>query len=130
MVERVTVKEFHARLKAQGVSAMRHAALICPICATVQSMASLIKAGATVEQAESRIGFSCEGRLVNAGPWPSGEDNSAASKRRRKVRGCDWTLGGLFQVHRLEVMADGESHPRFEIASAEQAQALERSMAA
>jgi hypothetical protein len=126
-MEVIDVPEFHARLKAQGVSNSNHACLICPICKTPQSMASLIAAGATPEQAERIIGFSCEGRLTNVGPWPSDKDNSKKALVRRKVRGCDWTLGGFFRLHDLEVQTeDGEKHPRFVVASAEAAQELER----
>ena len=123
-VEQITVAEFHNRLRGQGVPNQNHAALVCPICGTVQSMASLIAAGASPEQAERSIGFSCEGRITGAGPW-----SSKASAKRKAVRGCDWSLGGLFRIHKLEVIADGKPHPRFEIATPEQAQALANAQA-
>lgn len=124
--EVISVDEFWSRLKRQLVSSSHHLAFRCPMCGTVQSMASLVRAGATTDQAEKAIGFSCEGRWTNAGPWwPSDKDRSAAAQQRRKQRGCDWTLGGLFTVHRLAVQtADGETHPRFEIATADEAQFL------
>jgi hypothetical protein len=125
IAEQITVDEFRTRLIAQGVSNQNHAALICPVCRTVQSIASLVRAGADPERAERMIGFACEGRLTNAGSWPSDKDKTAKAKARRRVRGCDWTLGGLFQIHELEVMVDGEKHPRFRLASPEQAQELE-----
>jgi hypothetical protein len=118
--ERIDVPEFHRRLKAQGVSANRHMALVCPMCGTVQSMASLVAAGAAPEKAERLIGFSCEGRLTGAGPWAN-----KPSAKRRAMRGCDWSLGGLFRIHKLEVIDGTDVCPRFEVASAEQAQALE-----
>lgn len=125
-MERISVDEFHQRIKAQGVSNQNHAAFVCPICKTVQSMASLTRAGAEPEKAEMLIAFSCEGRLTNAGPWPSDKDKSAKAKSRRKVRGCDWTLGGLFRLHELEVITpDGKAHPRFVLATPDQAQQLE-----
>jgi hypothetical protein len=131
MVERITVAEFHDRLKRQGTSSLNHVALVCPMCSTVQSMASLRAAGATPEQAERMIGFSCEGRLTNAGPWPAASDQSHAAKKRRKVRGCDWTLGGLFKIHTLEVLTpDGEAHPRFAVATGASARALEQQIEA
>lgn len=122
-VEQITVAEFHNRLRGQGVANQNHAALVCPMCGTVQSMASLIAAGATPEQAERAIGFSCEGRITGAGPWPN-----KPTAKRRSVRGCDWSLGGLFRLHRLEVIADGKPHPRFEVATPEQAQSLSRAI--
>lgn len=118
--ERIDVAEFHRRLKVQGVPNQNHAALVCPICGTVQSMASLTAAGASPDEAERMIGFSCEGRLTGAGPW-----SSKATAKRKAIRGCDWSLGGLFRVHELEVITDdGEAHPRFVVATPEQAQAL------
>jgi hypothetical protein len=130
MKEQITVEQFHERLKAQGVSSREHTALVCPICGTVQSLASLIAAGVPEDKAENYVGFSCEGRFTNAGPWPSSKDKTAKAKARRKVRGCNWTLGGLFKVHELEIMQDGVAHPMFEIASAEDARALEVQLSA
>lgn len=112
-------------MKAQDVSAREHVAFKCVICGTIQSMASLIRAGATPDEAEKLIGFSCEGRLTDAGPWPNRSQRGAIHTARRKVRGCDWTLGGLFRIHKLEVInAEGKKQPSFEIATKEEAQAL------
>lgn len=131
MTERITIEQLHARFKAQGVSAREHIAVKCPICNTVQSIASLLRAGATADKVENYIGFSCEGRFSNAGPWPSDKRKGKAVEARRAIRGCDWTLGGLLRIHKLEVInADGEPHPMFETASPEEAQALEREMVA
>lgn len=123
-MERVDIAEFHRRLKAQGVSGIEHAALVCPVCETVQSTASLMAAGADRDKADRMIGFSCEGRLTGAGGWPS-----KPTAKRRAIRGCDWSLGGLFRIHELEVADGDEVFPRFVVATAEQAQALEKSNA-
>jgi len=130
-IETITIEELHARFKAQGVSAREHLAFKCVICGTVQSMASLIAAGCAADKAESLVGFSCEGRLTGAGAWPSNKKKDAKSVARRKVRGCDWTLGGLFRLHRIEVTGkvtgtDGKPQPIFDLATPEEAQALER----
>jgi hypothetical protein len=93
--------------------------MVCVTCGTVQSMASLVVAGASPEEAETLIGFSCEGRLTGAGPWPH-----SPNAWRRAVRGCDWSLGGLFRLHRLQVNDGERMHPMFAIATPEQAQAL------
>lgn len=123
MNERITVAEFRSRCKAQGVSAREHVATKCPICGTVQSMASLMKAGAPADDAESLVGFSCEGRLTGVGPW------NAQNEKRAAMRGCDWSLGGLLKLHRLTVVDDeGNEHPFFELATSEEAQALEALM--
>jgi len=116
-VERIDIPTFHARLKAQGVSSREDIALVCPMCGTVQSARDLIEAGAgaTFEDVEPYIGFSCVGRFTGAGP-------ATDSEKRRN--GCDWTLGGFFQLHELEVIDDdGKAHPRFRVATPEQAQA-------
>jgi hypothetical protein len=113
----ITVDQFHEQMRAQGVP-RKHIAFICPICGTVQSMASLIIAGAgsTEDEVEKYVGFSCVGRWTNAGPHRKG---AAAGK------GCDWTLGGLLQLHKLIVITpDGEKHPHFVPASPDQAREL------
>jgi hypothetical protein len=114
----MTIPEFHEALKSQGVKRHEDFAFKCPICSTVQSGASLIAAGAgkTFDEVEPFVGFSCVGRFTNAGPH---KKNAPAGK------GCDWTLGGFFKLHCLEVVDDeGKHHPRFELASPEQAQSL------
>jgi hypothetical protein len=119
------LSEVHAAFAAQGVSGHRHYATKCPICGTVQSMASLVAAGAKPETVERSLGFSCEGRFNGAGAWP--RDPKAQASREK--RGCDWTLGGLFQLHEAEVeYENGEKSPMFDLASPEEAQALEREL--
>jgi hypothetical protein len=119
---KITLEEFRAQLIAQGVSSEKHAAFKCPICGTVQSMATLALAGVAEADCEKYIAFSCEGRFTGAGPWTQGKKKQV----QRAQRGCDWTLGGLFQLHTLEVVTpDGKIHPRFEFASPEEAQVLE-----
>ena len=108
--EQISMKEFLSRLQAQGVPP-EHYAYKCVRCGHVQSAASLaryISAGAAINAAYS----SCEGRFT-------------------KGIGCDWTLGGLFQIHKLEVLAEDDvvvgmlrTVPVFEPASPEEAQAL------
>jgi hypothetical protein len=123
--ERITLQEFHARCKSQNVSAPKNVALICPVCGTIQSMVTLVKAGCAEDDVAKYIGFSCEGRFANAGSWPNASENSEKADRRRAIRGCDWTLGGLFQIHQLIIEDDGKEYARFALATPEQAQALE-----
>jgi hypothetical protein len=113
----MTIEEFHVAIKAQGAGSNEHIAFKCPMCGTVQSATDLIEAGAgkTFDDVERFLGFSCFGRWTNAGPHKKGAAPG---------RGCNWTLGGLFRIHELEVETpDGEKHPRFELASAEEAAA-------
>lgn len=120
-MERIDTAELHRRMKEQGVSAREHIAFKCPICSTVQSMASLLRAGVPAERVENYIGFSCEGRFTGAGPHKPGSD----------TRGCDWTLGGLFSLHTLEVMLpDGKAQPSFALATPDEAKELEAQSAA
>lgn len=125
----ITLAMMHDRLEQQGVSHQRHYAFRCPICGTVQSLASLVAAGLKPEVAERQIAFSCEGRATGAGPWPAEQTKSAKAARRRLIRGCDWTLGGLFRLHAVEIkFPDGELRPCFDIATADEAKALEVSL--
>lgn len=118
----ISLDEFHAQLKAQKVPSRRHVAMKCPVCGTVQSMDSLIRAGAGPDEdsVEKFVGFSCVGRWTMAGPHKPGTPPG---------RGCNWTLGGLFAIHNLEVATpDGKVHPSFEAATPEEAQELHRSI--
>ena len=111
----MSLKDFQTELLAQGVSQV-HFAFKCPICGTVQSANDLIAAGAggNFDEVEKYLGYSCVGRFTGAGHH---------AKDTPPGKGCNWTLGGLFQLHRLEVITeDGERHPRFEPASKEEAQ--------
>ena len=95
----MTIKEFQEAIKAQGKERIEDVTFKCPHCNTLQSAQDLIDAGAgkNMDEVEKYIAFSCVGR------W---NDN----------KGCDWTLGGLFRIHKLEVIdpKDGSKHPRFE----------------
>lgn len=119
-MEKITLEEFRARVKAQNVSDRMHAAFKCPMCKTVQSMNSFSCAGVDAATAEKHIGFSCLGRITGAeGP-----------RKTPDGKPCNWTLGGLFRLHELEVTDDaGKVHPYFEVATPEEAQALEAALA-
>lgn len=120
-MKRITTEEVRELFRAQGV-AREHLAFKCPMCGTVQSMASLRAAGVAESDLLNVVGFSCEGRFTHRLPPPRDE----AERKARTARGCNWTLGGLLRLHAMEV--DGE--PTFEPASPEEAQALAKAMAA
>ena len=112
----VTHAEFRSALRSQGVP-REHFAFECPSCRTVQSAHDLIAAGAgeTFAEVEPYLGFSCVGRFT--------KDAGAGADGEGPRRGCSWTLGGLFQIHELEVVTeDGEHHRRFAPATPEAAQ--------
>lgn len=119
----MTLAEFQAALQAQGVKSRSDFAVVCPMCKTVQSARDLIAAGAgsDFEAVEPYLGFSCFGRFTGAGSRRAGIDGKP----------CNWTLGGLFQLHTLEVVTpDGKHHPRFEPATPEQAQQHQKEFSA
>lgn len=110
----ITLQELHAEVWAQGVP-QNQVAVICPVCGTIQCAADLISAGigATFDEVEPYLGFSCVGRFTGAGAHEPGTPPG---------KGCNYTLGGLFKLHTLEVVTeDGVHHPRFEPATPEQA---------
>jgi len=115
-MRKITLDEFRSELKSQG-QAREDAAFVCPMCGTVQSAKSLIAAGAgkNFEEVETQLGYSCVGRWLGA----------PAPRKKPDGKPCNWTLGGLFCLHALEVTGpDGKDHPFFEIASIEQAERL------
>lgn len=123
-MQTMTLEEYRATLQAQRLP-LAHLAMTCPMCGTVQSASDLIRAGAgkTFEEVERYLGFSCVGRWTGAGSPGSMKGVSPGKDRKGEVLGCNWTLGGLFRTHKLEVVTeDGEHHPRFVPAAPEVAQ--------
>lgn len=113
-VRTITVEQRHAEIRAQGVDSLEDVAFVCPMCKQVQSARDLIAAGAgsNLEEVQGRLGFSCFGRYTGA----------ESPRKSPDGKPCNWTLGGLFQTHKLEVETpDGKRHPTFELATPEQA---------
>jgi len=97
----LTLDEFKQEIKSQGKKRIEDVTFRCPKCKIIQSAQDLIDAGAgkDFDEVNRYLAFSCVGR------WT-------------KEKGCDWTLGGLFRIHELEVIdPDGAHHPRFEPAT-------------
>ena len=93
----MTTDEFHEAIKLQGCK-IKNVTFCCPACKTLQSAQDLIDAGAgkNVAEVEKYLAFSCIGRFT-------------------KDKGCDWTLGGLFKIHTLEIITEeGKRRPCFE----------------
>lgn len=116
----ISVEEFHAELRSQEVGSAEDSAVKCPVCGTVQSKRLLIQQGCPPEKVETQVGFSCVGRWNNAGAYNK--------SRNADKPGCDWTLGGLFRLHNLEVQEDGKTHPMFDVATPEEAQKLKEKL--
>lgn len=71
---------------------------VCPNCQAAQSAEDLVAAGVDKTEVQKYVGFSCIGRFT--------ED-----------QGCNWTLGGLFQIHEIEIETeDGQLHRHFDLA--------------
>ena len=112
----MTIAEYHAALKEQGTKDRADLVMICPMCGTAQTGNDLIRAGAgkTFDDVEQYLGFSCIGRWTGAG----------SPRKKPDGKPCNWTLGGLFQTHKLVVVTpEGDRYPRFEVATPEQARA-------
>lgn len=75
----------------------KHWRFVCPSCNTIQSAMDFYDAGVAQDTIQRQIAFSCIGRHT-------------------KGKGCDWTLGGLLQIHTLEVIFDNGPRPVFEFA--------------
>lgn len=112
----VPLSEFLKMLDAQQVT-RNHLAFRCPRCQCVQSISDFTDAdpSMTADDAANYIGFSCVGRITKAGPPRKEPDGSP----------CNWSLGGLFQLHDFSVITDdGKNNPHFEPVSREEAHAL------
>jgi len=87
---------------------------VCPMCNKVQSVQDFLNLKERMDEDTIRghIGFSCIGTFNGRGTEILFNDNNEKSKH-----GCNYTLGGLFQIHTIEIKDnDGKTHPRFELA--------------
>lgn len=69
----------------------------CPSCGNIQTAKDFIDNN--VEDPQNKVFYNCIGRYV-------------------KGIGCDWTLGGLFQINKVSVLKDAQVIPVFEMADA------------
>lgn len=114
MKQTITQDEFLAEARRRFGPNVRDWKFVCPACGTVQSVQQLLDAGVPKEKIDGVIGFSCIGRFTGQG------DAGIAAKHRGEnwQKGCNWTLGGLLQIHGLEVLIDGKPRPTFNLAEA------------
>lgn len=67
----------------------------CPSCNNIQTAQDFIDN--KIEDPKNKVYFNCIGRYV-------------------KGKGCDWSLGGLLQIHKVSVLKDAKVYPVFEMA--------------
>jgi hypothetical protein len=112
-MKRMTLEEFQAACMTQA-SSSELTTVKCPMCGTLQNALDFIAAGAGKDWDDVRgyIGFSCVGRFTGAG----------APRKEPDGQPCNWSLGGLFKIHRMEVVTPaGVAHPHFELATPDEA---------
>lgn len=87
-IKTLKISEFNELCKKHWPDIMS-VEFICPKCKTIQTGKDLIEAGAgkDFDEVNKYLGFSCVGRFT-------------------ETKGCDWTLGGLFSIHTLEIVSD------------------------
>lgn len=73
-------------------------AFICPSCGNIQTIQDFLDNN--IENPEAKIYTNCIGRYVGG-------------------KGCDWTLGGLFKIHKELVIQNGNPIPVFQMAEAD-----------
>lgn len=108
----LTQDELIAEMRARHGEDAKQWKFVCPMCKTPQCANDFYAAGFKPGTGEVNkyLGFSCIGRFTNAGEHKKGTPPG---------KGCNWTLGGLFQIHELEViLPDGKKSPCMEIADA------------
>jgi hypothetical protein len=113
----IPLEQFQAEYKAQA-DKREDIVFKCPACGSLQNAHDFLKAGAgeSMDDLNGRLGIACIGRWTGKG----GPDDAA----KAAGKGCNWSLQGLFKIHKLAVIdPDGEEHPFFELASKEEADA-------
>ena len=114
----IKVTDFVAEAKRRFGDDPKRWQFVCPMCGTVQSANDFYATGQFkpgTGELNKYLGFSCIGRFTGQG------DEGIAAKNAGKPwdKGCNWTLGGLFQTHSIELVGDdGKPHPHFDLAPA------------
>lgn len=99
-VQRITHAEFVAEAQARFGEDSKQWRFVCPRCGHECPVQAWKDVGAPA----GAVAFSCIGRYTGI-------------NRPKDGGPCDWTLGGLFRIHRLVVvLEDGTEQPAFELA--------------
>lgn len=121
-MQTMTLDDFQAACMERFPSSLQ-TAVKCPMCGTIQTAQDFIDAGQghSFDDVQGKLGYSCIGRYTGAG----------SPRKNPDGKPCNWTLGGLFRFHKLEVVTpDGKSHPHFELATKAEAEAHRATKAA
>lgn len=122
-METITLQEFQDRCRAQGVPP-QHVAFECLRCGTVQSMASLIAAGHSHDEAIEAVGVAC------IDPGSNRLYNPMQTILEVPSRGCNLNLRHNPYLASLAVNYCEDTYPFFALASPEEARALMAQMEA
>ena len=109
------VSDWIARGEKLFGKSLRDWLFVCPMCWHVQGgLEFQERTDLEIKNIEKVLGFSCIGRyLRNQEPKP--RQREGAMPLKMKGGGCNWTLGGLFQMHKASVILDdGSEHQIFE----------------
>ena len=89
----------------------------CPACGHVQSIESLLENNPELDEDDAihMVYFSCEGR-VNGKGKPVFSADKKLKEKPNPIDGCNWSLGGTLQIHKVEVEWDNKNSPVFEYA--------------
>ena len=98
-MEQIKLEDWLKEGKKRFGDDMNQWKFVCPACKTVQTAQDLLDAGVEPDDVDGYSAFSCIGRFTQG------------------KKGCDWSLGGLFQLHKLEVVFEsGRDRRVFEFA--------------
>lgn len=114
-----TLTDFEFRLACvEQANSFAETVVVCPACKTLQMGQEFLDAGLSYDMARGMFGINCIGRYTGA----------TSPRKQPDGKPCDWTLGGLLQIHKLEVATpDGQTHPHFQLASINDAHAFRAS---
>lgn len=92
-----SIKEYDEAMKLESEKAggFKKINFICPKCKTPQSYNDFKKEGIDSGVIMKVLAFSCIGR-------------------HSRSKGCNWSLGGWFQIHEVEVREGGVVYKRFD----------------
>ena len=91
----VNYEDWLTELKKRFGNDAKNWAFKCPSCGNIQTANDFIKH--KIDEPESKVYYNCIGRYV-------------------KGVGCDWSLGGFFNINKVSVMKDAKIFPVFEMA--------------